>query len=225
MGLPMPLPAAYLRGPFPVSTPTPRDPAIDVLPRSPRRSTPLRQDVAIIYPGVHPRYRALAENVAAAITARGGSPPECVADTTLIPNRSTPLPTAYRHRELIVLGNLNTNGALLPLYADYLCSADATYPGDDGYDLRTIVNPYGTGTNVILAGGSSLRGVERAVERLIGAISTTDAAVNLPFVLQVEIEAALAHSSRRGPTRRSRTLPPCRPRAAADLCSSPNRSG
>ncbi len=176
-----------------MSTPTPRDPAVDVLPRSPHRSTPLGLGAAIIYPAIHPRYRALADELAAAITARGGTVPECIADTTLIPNRSTPLPADYRQRPLILLGNLNTNGVLLPLYADYLCSADATYPGGDGYDLRTIVNPYGTGTNVILAGGSSLRGVERAVERLVAAIGATDAAVNLPFLLQVEVEPALAH--------------------------------
>lgn len=178
---------------------SPRDPALDVLPRSPQRSTALGQNAALIYPASEPRYRALADQLAAAITARGGAAPECVADTALIPTRSTPLPAAYRQRPLLLLGNLNTNRVLQPLYADFLCSTDATYPGGDGYDLRTIVNPYGTGANVILAGGSNLRGVERAVERLLTAIAAAGTGVAVPFLLQVEIEPALVASLARWP--------------------------
>ncbi len=170
---------------------SPRDPAVDVLPRTPQRSTTLGQNAAIIYAATHPRYRALAESIAAAITARGGATPECIADTALIPTRDVPLPAAYRQRPLVLLGNLNTNRVLQPLYADYLCSTDAAYPGGDGYDLRTLHNPYGTGTNVILAGGSSLRGVERAVERLLADLAATDASVTLPFLLQLELDPGL----------------------------------
>jgi len=169
-----------------------RDPSVDVLPRTPTRITPLGRQAAIIFPATDSRYRALAEQISAAIIARGGVAPECFADTALIPERSTPLPVASRQRPLVLLGNLNTNRALQPLYADYLCSTDATYPGGDGYDLRTLVNPYGTGTNVILAGGSNLRGVERAVERLLAAIAAADASVSLSFILQVELDPALA---------------------------------
>ncbi len=178
---------------------TPRDPALDVLPRSPQRTTALGQDVAILYSASEPRYRALAEQLAAAIAARGGTRPECIADTTLLPERSTPLPAAYRKRPLVVLGNLNTNRVLLPLYADYLCSTDAVYPGADGYDLRTLVNPYGTGSNLILAGGSSLRGVERAVEKLLAAIGTAGPGVTVPFLLQVEVSPALLSQLARWP--------------------------
>ncbi|MBS0630763.1 MAG: hypothetical protein JSS11_02535 [Verrucomicrobia bacterium] len=169
----------------------PRDPAVDLLPRTIRRSTSLQRDVAIIFPAADPAYRALAEKIAAALTARGGAAPECVTDLALMPERSTPLPAAYRARPLIVLGSLNTNRTLQPLYADYLCSTDATYPGGDGYDLRTVVNPYGTGANLILAGGSSLAGVARAVEKLLAAIAAAPA-LTLPFLLEVELAPQLA---------------------------------
>ncbi len=178
---------------------TTRDPAIDVLPRSPARDTALGHETAIIYPAVDPHYRALANQLAAAISARGDAPPECVADTALIPTRSTPLPAAYRRRPLVVLGNLNTNRVLQPLYAHYPRSPAPAHPGGDGYDLRTIVNPYGTGTNVILAGGSSLRGVERAVERLLAVIGGASPGVTVPFLLQVEIAPALAAQLARWP--------------------------
>ena len=84
-----------------------------------------------------------------------------------------------------MLGNLNTNRTLQPLYANYLCSTDATYPGGDGFDLRTIVNPYGTGTNMILAGGSNLSGVERAVAKLIVSLKSLPAGDALPFLFEV----------------------------------------
>jgi hypothetical protein len=169
----------------------PRDPAVDLLPRILNRATTLARDVAIIHPA-DPAGRALAARLAAALVARGATAPECVADLALMPARSTPLPAAYRRRPLILLGNLNTNRALQPLYADFLCSTDADYPGGDGHDLRTIVNPYGTGTNVILAGGSSAAGLTRAVEKLLAAIATADARLALPFLLDVALAPELA---------------------------------
>jgi len=170
----------------------PRDPAVDLLPRTVNRATPLARDVAIIYPAADPRYRALAERLAGALAARGAARPECVTDLALMPERSTPLAADYRRRPLILLGSLNSNRALQPLYANFLCSTDATYPGGDGFDLRTLVNPYGTGGNVLLAGGSNLRGVERAVERLLTAIAAAEASLTLPFLLEVELAPALA---------------------------------
>lgn len=170
----------------------PRDPAVDLLPRTLNRATTLRQAPALIHPAGDPAWAALAQRIAAPLTARGAQGVECVTDLALMPERSTPLPAAYRARPLILLGNLNTNRALQPLYADYLCSTDATYPGGDGYDLRTIVNPYGTGTNAILAGGSNLRGATRAVERLLAALAKADAQLTLPFLLEVELAPALA---------------------------------
>lgn len=170
----------------------PRDPAVDLLPRTVNRATTLLNAPVVIHPAGDPAWATLATKLAAALTARGAKGVECVTDLALMPARSTPLPSAYRTRPLILLGNLNTNRALQPLYADYLCSTDATYPGGDGFDLRTIVNPHGTGTNVILAGGSNLRGATRAVDRLLAAILQTDATLAVPFLLEVELAPDLA---------------------------------
>jgi len=169
----------------------PRDPAVDLLPRNINRSTTLLRAVAIIHPAGDAG-QAWAKKLGAALTARGATAVECVSDLALMPERSTPLPSAYRTRPLILLGNLNTNRALQPLYADFLCSTDADYPGGDGHDLRTIVNPYGTGANVILAGGSSPAGVAHAVERLLAAIASADATLTLPFLLDVALAPDLA---------------------------------
>lgn len=169
----------------------PRDPAVDLLPRSIQRLTPLRRDVGIIHPASPPG-RALGERLAAALQARGATGVECATDITLMPERSVPLPAAWRQRTLILVGSLNTNRALQPLYAEFLCSTDATYPGGDGHDVRTIVNPYGTGANVILAGGSTAAGTARAVERLLAAIAAADDSLDLPFLLDVAVAPDLA---------------------------------
>lgn len=167
------------------------NPTLELLPRVIHRHTSL-VDIAIIYPATEPRYRELADTIAEAIIAQGCSTPECVADTSLMPERNTPLPDAYRAQSLIVLGNLNTNRTLQPLYANYQCSTDATYPGGDGYDLRTLVNPYGTGANLILVGGSTLHGVERATDVLLAHIAQAEGAPVLPFLFEVELAPTLA---------------------------------
>lgn len=169
-----------------------------MLPRTVLRSTTVVQGgrcrATILYPGQDPAYAKLAGRLADSIERGTGSRAAVLADSAAIPTRSTPLPQEYREQPLILLGNLNTNRAVLPLYARYYCATDAVYPGGDGYDLRTIVNPYGTGCNILLAGGSSLRGVERAVERLISRITEAGRTgeLVLPFMLEVELEPALA---------------------------------
>lgn len=169
----------------------PSESSIDLLPRRVQRETSLT-GAAIVHPADPPRYRQLATQIAAAIRRRGHRRPPCLADTKLLPDRSSILPTVWRHRPLIVLGSLNTNRVLQPLYANYLCSTDATYPGGDGHDLRTIVNPFGTGANVLLVGGSSLAGVERAAIRLIDALEAMDRNAPVPWLLQVELDPSLA---------------------------------
>lgn len=87
------------------------DPNLELLPRVIQRRTSL-VDIAIIYPAAEARYRELADAIAETIVTGGCARPECIADTTLIPERSVPLPNAYREKSLIVLGSLNTNRAL-----------------------------------------------------------------------------------------------------------------
>ena len=186
---------------FQSSPPSPADmsdqqPAM--LPRTIQRSTAIvraaRSDSIIVYPALDPAYAGFAHALAVAIEQATGARLSLATDTSVLPTRGMPLPDAFRRCPLILLGNINTNRLLLPLYARYYCATDVTYPGGDGYDLRTMVNPYGTGANFILAGGSTQHGVQRAVERLIGYISQMGQRdeLTLPFLLDVELEPALA---------------------------------
>ena len=124
-----------------------------MLPRTIHRQTPLIQngllDVTIIYPKIDPLYFQLAQELAETLNSLATNQAFLVADCDIIVSRSHPLPEKYREHPLILLGNLNTNRAVLPLYASYYCFDDALYPGGEGYDLRTMINPYGKGGNVI----------------------------------------------------------------------------
>lgn len=169
---------------------------LTMLPRTVQRVTALggdgEQRATIIYPAADSGYRALAQAISDAIHERCGVRPDLVSDSDVIPTRADRLPEPYRNRPLVMLGSLNTNRALLPLYANFYCATDAVYPGADGYDLRTLVNPYGTGHNVILAGGSSHAGVKRAVDRLCEVIRRANGAVEVPFLHEVELAPDLA---------------------------------
>ena len=168
-----------------------------MLPRTIHKNTPLvrdgRPDVTIIYPSLNLAYAQLAQKLANAIQPVGQNEVTMLEDHAVIPAVKQPLPDPYRKHPLILLGNLNTNRALLPLYARYYCFTDALYPGGDGYDLRTMVNPYGQGANVILAGGSSLAGVQRAVDRLIEQVQAArqERDLVLPFLLDIELDPDL----------------------------------
>ncbi len=175
-----------------------------MLPRTVQREISLVQEgkcaVTIIYPhgDTHPHedavYARLAERLAESIGRYADDRPNLVRDSEVIPDRQAVLAEQYRRQPLILLGNLNTNRVVPPLYTRYYCATDALYPGGDGYDLRTLVNPYGTGANVLLAGGSSLRGVERAVERLLALIERAGlpGVLKLPYLMEVELEPSLA---------------------------------
>ncbi|PIZ44901.1 MAG: hypothetical protein COY42_13195 [Armatimonadetes bacterium CG_4_10_14_0_8_um_filter_66_14] len=104
---------------------------------------------------VHPDdavHQALAKTLAEVIRVAGGAN---LPTATQAPNEST---------NLILLGNLSNNPAVVPLYGQHYCATDDLYPGKGGYVLRTIHDPWGTGKNAILLGGSDAAGVRRAVE-------------------------------------------------------------
>lgn len=75
----------------------------------------------------------------------------------------------------IVLGSLGNNDQLMRLYGLRLSYADAIYPGDGGYQLQTVIDPFGLGGNTIVVGASDLAGAGLGVDRLLqisGALSS-----------------------------------------------------
>ncbi len=75
---------------------------------------------------------------------------------------------------VIAIGNLANNPFIERLYFQWFCFTDRWYPGEGGYEVRSIHNPYGTGTNVILVGGSDERGAAEAVRKFCARLEPAD---------------------------------------------------
>ncbi|MBN1671385.1 MAG: hypothetical protein JXR37_10150 [Kiritimatiellae bacterium] len=69
-----------------------------------------------------------------------------------------------KDRNAIALGNMATNPFIEKLYCQWYCWLDLKYPGTGGYVVRSLHNPYATGHNVLLLGGSDDAGVAEAAD-------------------------------------------------------------
>ncbi|NQT94469.1 MAG: hypothetical protein HQ559_17060, partial [Lentisphaerae bacterium] len=119
--------------------------------------------VAIVAPapGV---YRVAAAAVQQAIEKRTGVSVPIVSDDS--PAAGVPV-----RGNLIVLGNRSTNKTIGALYDLYYCLADLKYPGPGGYSIRSVHNPFGDGSSVVVVGGSDAVGVDEGAKVLAGILS------------------------------------------------------
>ena len=70
----------------------------------------------------------------------------------------------------ILLGNVADNRAMIPIYAHLYTPVDADYPPADGYLVQTVHDPWGTGKNVVILGGSTTTGTANAVAAFLGTL-------------------------------------------------------
>jgi len=187
-----------------------------MLPRSYGTGLPLIADgqaaCAVIYPAEGEAGRVLAERIAAAVTRLGAGDVPLIPDVEAVPERLGRLRPDLREKPLILLGDLNTNRAFFPSYANYYTICDARYPGGDGYVVRTLVRPFGRAVNYLVVGGSTPAGVARAVDRvteMMAALKPADR-VELPFCLEVKLGGAL-RSAFAEALRRADANPPFEP--------------
>lgn len=64
---------------------------------------------------------------------------------------------------VILIGNLSNSRCVEAMYYKYLLATDLTYPGPGGFELRTLLDPFATGFNVLQIGYSDIEGLEKAV--------------------------------------------------------------
>lgn len=148
----------------------------------------------IIYPGEGEGWQELAEQIAARLSDLSRVSVPIVPDTVAVPQRLGGLRSDLLHHDLILLGGLGSNRALLPLYARYHTCCDARYPGGEGYVLRTVVRPIGREANVLVAGGSTreavARGVRSLLERVEGLALGGD--LELPYLCEIQLGGEIA---------------------------------
>ena len=119
-------------------------------------------------------------------------------DRDIVPKRLAWPKSEFRDANLILIGNIHTNWAIIPLYANYLAAVDGDYPGGEGYVLRTVVNPYGTGANHIVVGASTAGGQRRATDaflKRLGSLPSAQAS-RLPRLLEIVPEGVFADTVR-----------------------------
>ncbi len=68
---------------------------------------------------------------------------------------------------LIVIGNLLDSSAYARLYHNFFVCADAGYTGTAGFELRTVHEPFGPGTNVVALGAQAANGLTKGTDRLL----------------------------------------------------------
>ncbi len=65
-------------------------------------------------------------------------------------------------QHVFLLGNIDTNPAMLPLYGRYLTSVDAVCPSPQGTLVHTVFDPLGKQADVIVVGASDDVGLRKA---------------------------------------------------------------
>lgn len=126
-----------------------------------------RATAAIVVPLADPLLKKEAERIAAAARAKGVELP--LVDDSVYRD------IASLDRNLILLGDRDSNLAIHKLYYLHYTLLDAKYPGKGGSELRSLHNPFGDGYNILYVGGSTAAGIERASNELIAEIGSAKA--------------------------------------------------
>ncbi len=83
---------------------------------------------------------------------------------------------------VFLIGNLSDSECVKELYFRFFCSTDCTYPGPEGYEVRTLMDPLGTGYNIIHLGYSDIPGLKKGLSYLLSVIENP-----LPFLSKQEV--------------------------------------
>lgn len=93
---------------------------------------------------------------------------------------------------VIALGDMSSNPFIRKLYFQWHCFTDAWYPGEGGYEVRSIHNPCGTGKNVILLGGSDERGTALAAEAFCSLLAPgRENSISVGWTMSIRLGANL----------------------------------
>lgn len=94
---------------------------------------------------------------------------------------------------VLIVGNLANNEQMARLYGLRMSYADAVYPGNGGYQLLTVVDPFGKGGNTIVLGASDPDGAQLGVDRLLQVLRAQDNPV-LPWMAEAKLSVSTATS-------------------------------
>ena len=104
-----------------------------------------------------PAWRQAAELVQTAVREATGADLRLVTDKQL-----TPAQADTTH--VILLGHLDNNQLVARLYHNFFVCLDVGYTGREGYVIRSVHDPFGSGHNYILVGGSYAEGTAKGAQ-------------------------------------------------------------
>jgi len=143
-------------------------------PRDYHIKTPLvqraRSQAVIVSSSRRPAYDVIAKQIQARIKRLTGVEPD------VLDAEKTPTTDVLARTNAVVLGNLVTSRFVETLYWEWYTLLDLWYPGAGGSVVRTLHDPYGTGKNVILLGGSDDAGVAEAARVFCGLLDEAKSA-------------------------------------------------
>ncbi|MCS6860002.1 MAG: hypothetical protein NZT92_06760 [Abditibacteriales bacterium] len=96
-------------------------------------------------------------------------------------------PDLLRRGGVVALGHAWNNRIVRRLYYEMYDWTDAAWPSRGGYALRTIVDPYAPGNDVIRVAYSDDRDAKRAIKAFLSALDKMSADSNLPYLHPVKL--------------------------------------
>ncbi|MBT3378244.1 MAG: hypothetical protein HN742_38330 [Lentisphaerae bacterium] len=87
-------------------------------------------------------------------------------------------------RDIVALGNMVTNRVCESLYLNYYTYEDLAFPGRDGFVVRPLIDPWGTGANVLVVGVSGAGGLTSAVAAVVDALGSSEGALCVPLTVK-----------------------------------------
>lgn len=91
----------------------------------------------------------------------------------------------------ILLGNLGNNKQMARLYGLRLSYADAIYPGNEGFQLLTLIDPFGLGGNTILIAASDVSGASLGIDRLSKILKEEKSGI-IPWLFEAQLPESTA---------------------------------
>lgn len=148
-----------------------------------------KPEAVIVYPSALDAEKALAQEVQEKIRKQTGVKIDLVSDVEVTERDAPVIKPEFREKNLIVIGRVGTNRALVASYSRFLDAVDGYYPGGDGYVVRTAANVFGNGRNHLILGGSEPAGVANAVAQFLSRLDEIKGGSDLrvPWLLDVKL--------------------------------------
>ncbi|MBT3381384.1 MAG: hypothetical protein HN742_41240 [Lentisphaerae bacterium] len=132
---------------------------------------------------VHGSDRAQAERTAEALFG-SDQPVSIVPDSDVLEPGVLQLRESYLNRDLILVGSIYSNRAVLMLACRRLVAANSACPGPGRYELRALFSPLRRGSDMLVVGVDGEEGFAAALQRLRELVETNDGERSLPALLE-----------------------------------------